>query len=70
MRHCQWMIPAACCDESLSVDGSTSVPNSETGVGPAVSVGTEALMLTWVGAGLSGVAVRSAAVSAGPRAGS
>lgn len=26
MQRCQWMIPAACCDESLSVAGSDLVP--------------------------------------------
>jgi len=32
MQHCQWMIPAACCDESLSVAGSSIVPK------PAVTI--------------------------------
>jgi len=32
MQHCQWMIPAACCDESLSVTGSNAVPK------PAVTI--------------------------------
>ena len=26
MQHCQWMAPAACCDEPLSVAGSNAEP--------------------------------------------
>lgn len=27
LHHCQWMIPTACCDESLSVAASNVVPH-------------------------------------------
>jgi hypothetical protein len=26
MQHCQWMTPAACCDQPLSVSGSNPLP--------------------------------------------
>jgi len=32
MQHCQWMAPAACCDEPLSVAGSNADPK------PAIKV--------------------------------
>jgi hypothetical protein len=32
MQHCQWMTPAACCDQPLAVSGSNTLPK------PAVTI--------------------------------